>query len=180
MPKYRVARTYRRASELMYGAERLPMMSPYSVFSSTTTAMRVGCLLGADARTGEAAACCAEADGRATRARTAAAMRAARGPMGQHTADGCGGFCATKGCPMPRLISRREGSRHRSGHGSVRVRHRPRKRKPPEGGALRVLADLCRPPTGAPPEDDLRRRQRAIEDFGPDAVVLEESFVGVD
>src|SRR5947209_12741662 len=50
--------------------------------------------------------------------------------------------------------------RHRSGDGSVRVRHRPRKRRPPRGARPRLVADEGRRAPGAPPEEDLRRRGR--------------------
>ena len=80
--------------------------------------------------------------------------------------------------PAPCLTSTREGSRHRSGHGCMRIRHRPE-----NGGRVQAL-DYGWWKTGADrPEarrSDLRRGHPLIEQELPDAVALEESFVGVD
>ena len=63
----------------------------------------------------------------------------------------------------------------------MRVRNRPRKRRAPQGHRPRVVANGCRRAPGASPEDDLRGRARASSTCTrPDAVALEESFVGAD
>ena len=56
-----------------------------------------------------------------------------------------------------RLVSR-EGRRHRSGDCCLRVRSRPRKRRPPQGGGARLLVDARRTGHRPPFEDDPRRR----------------------
>ena len=63
--------------------------------------------------------------------------------------------------PIPRLTSPREGSRHRSRDGCMRVRDRPRKRRPYQGNRPRVVANTRGGAPGAPPQDDLRARAGA-------------------
>src|SRR5215210_7161757 len=62
---------------------------------------------------------------------------------------------------MACLRCRRDGSRHRPRDGSLRVRSHPRKRKPPQGGRVRLVADLRQAAPRAAPQDDLRRRRRS-------------------
>ena len=58
----------------------------------------------------------------------------------------------------------RESSRHRSGHSRVRIRNRPRKRRPPSGPGPRVVANAGPRAPGAPSEDDLRGRAGLVAD----------------
>ena len=57
------------------------------------------------------------------------------------------------------LTCPREGHRHRSRDGELRVRDRPRKRRPPQGHRPRVVVDAGRRAPGASAEDDLRGRR---------------------
>ena len=59
--------------------------------------------------------------------------------------------------PGPDLTSLREGPRHRSRDGCLRVRDRPRKRRAPPGGMPRVVAHAAAGAGGAPFAHDLRR-----------------------
>src|SRR6476469_5705697 len=63
-----------------------------------------------------------------------------------------------RSCPTARLTCRREGIGHRSRDGELRVRHRPRKRRPPPGHRPRLVVDTGWRAPGAAIEDDLRRR----------------------
>src|SRR5919204_4101520 len=63
--------------------------------------------------------------------------------------------------PGRSLTSWRESPRHRSGYGSVRIRHRPRKRRPPQGGRPWLVENALAPPPRAAAQDDLRRRPGA-------------------
>ena len=62
----------------------------------------------------------------------------------------------------------------------MRVRDRPRKRRPYQGNRPRVVANTRGGAPGAPPQDDLRAGAELIAAHAPDAVALEESFVGAD
>ena len=64
-------------------------------------------------------------------------------------AKGCKRGFSGQERPTPCLTSMREGSRHRSGYGCMRIRHRPRKRRAGTGPRLRVVEDRrVRPPRG--------------------------------
>ena len=80
----------------------------------------------------------------------------------------------------PSVPSCREGPRHRPRDGCVRVRDRPRKRRASQGPCSRVLDVKRQGAPGTSAHDDLRRSHRAHPEHGPDAVALEESFVGAD
>ena len=58
--------------------------------------------------------------------------------------------------PTRSLPFRREGSRNRSGHGCLRVRNRPRKRRAPQGRCAWGVENSCRHAPGASAQDDLR------------------------
>src|SRR5829696_8293462 len=57
-------------------------------------------------------------------------------------------------------MCRRDGSRHRSRHGCLRIRDRQRKREPSEGGGVRLVANVRQAAPRAAPQDDLRRCHR--------------------
>ena len=61
-------------------------------------------------------------------------------------------------CPGGSLTFRRESSRNRPGHGRLRVRNRPRKRRAPQGRCAWGMENSCRHAPGAQAQDDLRRR----------------------
>src|SRR5207248_2584810 len=56
------------------------------------------------------------------------------------------------------LTSDREGHRHRSRDGFLRIRHRPPKRRAPQSHRPRVVENVRGGTTGGSAEDDLRRR----------------------
>ena len=60
--------------------------------------------------------------------------------------------------PIGSVAFCREGRRYRSGDCCLRVRSRPRKRRPPQGGGARLLVDPRRAGHRPPFEDDPRRR----------------------
>ena len=81
----------------------------------------------------------------------------------------------------PSVPSCREGPRHRPRDGCMRVRDRPRKRRAPQGArATGAGQTRARERAGARLRTIFDGVQELIAEHAPDAVALEESFVGAD